>query len=87
MSTTFSIATIPADGVGKEVVASGRAVLDALAALLNITVAGPCPDAAPITTSHSTLLVAVQAQLAGVETLTTAVPPAAGRVCDAGPTV
>ena len=32
MSTTFSIATIPADGVGKEVVASGRAVLDALAA-------------------------------------------------------
>ncbi|GAB97536.1 tartrate dehydrogenase/decarboxylase/D-malate dehydrogenase [Kineosphaera limosa] len=31
MSTTYSIATIPADGVGKEVVASGRAVLDALA--------------------------------------------------------
>src|SRR5690242_21779314 len=29
---TFSIAAIPADGVGTEVVAAGRAVLDALAA-------------------------------------------------------
>lgn len=28
---TFRIAAIPADGVGKEVVAAGRAVLDALA--------------------------------------------------------
>ena len=33
MSATqkFSIASIPADGVGKEVVAAGRRVLDALA--------------------------------------------------------
>ena len=29
---TFTIAAIPADGVGKEVVAAGRTVLDALAA-------------------------------------------------------
>ena len=28
---TFSIASIPADGVGKEVVSAGRRVLDALA--------------------------------------------------------
>ena len=32
MSARFRIAAIPADGVGREVVAAGRQVLDALAA-------------------------------------------------------
>ena len=32
MSRTYKIAAIPADGVGVEVVAAGRTVLDALAA-------------------------------------------------------
>ena len=34
-STTFKIAAIPADGVGKEVVAAGRSILDTLAAHSN----------------------------------------------------
>lgn len=40
---TFRIAAIPADGVGKEVVAAGRAVLDALAETSNAS-ATPSPS-------------------------------------------
>ncbi len=40
---TFRIAAIPADGVGIEVVAAGRAVLDAIAAAS----AAPSPSTGP----------------------------------------